>query len=101
MLTRAESAPQYDAFEKKWHYYEKIAAGLVSELPVFHSANILELACGTGACTKLIARLSPRGKITALDSSKEMIRIAQGNIASLGFSNVTFLLGDVENMEDL
>ena len=96
-----ESARQYDAFEKKWHHYEKIARGLLDELPVRKSSTILELACGTGACTKLLAEISQHAKIAAIDSSKEMLGIAQENIASLGFSNVTFVLGEVASLGNL
>ena len=86
-----ESARQYDAFEKKWHHYEKIANDLVKQLPIHGSSKVLELACGTGACTILLAKISIKGKINGIDSSAEMVRIAKENMIDYGLSNVTLL----------
>jgi ubiquinone/menaquinone biosynthesis C-methylase UbiE len=96
-----KSALQYDTFEKKRHHYEKIANDLVNQLPVHGSSKVLELACGTGACTLLLAKISQQAKIIALDSSKEMIGVAKKNIDCLGFSNVEFTVGDVADLENL
>lgn len=95
------SAREYDNFEKKWHHYEKIACHLIDCLEVEPHNKILELACGTGACTLLLANLCKQGEIVAIDQSQNMIDIARENLSSAGYSNATFLLGEVRQLANL
>lgn len=54
--------------------------------------QILDVCCGTGTLTMLIAKkLGHKAKLTGIDSSQEMIRIAQNN-ASKEKLNVNFKL---------
>jgi ubiquinone/menaquinone biosynthesis C-methylase UbiE len=95
------SARQYDAFEKKWHHYEKIATGLIELLEIREDSNLLELASGTGACSKLLGVISKNGTTTGIDSSVEMVRIAKENIAESGLSNVSFVARDVSEIGNI
>jgi ubiquinone/menaquinone biosynthesis C-methylase UbiE len=89
-----ESARQYDSFEKRWHFYGAVADAMLAQLPIKEDSRILELACGTGACTVKVARLASRGQVVALDLSASMLEVAKENIASSGARNVNFVQGD-------
>lgn len=58
-------------------------------------SNVLEAGCGVGAQTIILARNSPKAKITAVDLSEESIRTASGRVSSQGFTNVTFQQTDI------
>ncbi len=71
----------YDMPYEKWaDFIEKNSSG-----------DVLELACGTGNLTKLLAK---RRSVTALDISPEMLRIADGKLRTLG-RRVRFVQGDM------
>ena len=78
------SAWQYDSFEKKWLHYEKIATGLLEQLEIREDSNILKLASGTGACSKLLGAISKNETIIGIDSSVEMVHIAKENMTKSG-----------------
>ena len=96
-----DSARQYDAFEKKWYHYEKIAKGLLKELDICDLSNVLELASGTGACSKLLGTISTKGRITGIDSSPEMVRFSRENMRVSGFSNISYFVGDVSELANI
>ena len=53
--------------------------------------NVLEVGCGAGAFTRLLASRARR--VVALDLSPQMIRLAKSQTA--GHTNIEFLLGDL------
>ena len=55
---------------------------------------ILDAGCGTGWLCRLLAGRVPKGKVTGMDVSDEMIRRARAASAELG--NVSFILGGVD-----
>ena len=63
---------------------------LLRHLP-HHSENVLEIGCGTGEFTRLIA--SRAQKVVAIDLSPEMIRLA--NSQSANYQNIEYVLDDV------
>ena len=78
-------------FNAHWHAEtEAVEAALVSWLAARRSADVLELACGTGLFTRLIA---PRvARLTAIDASTEVIGI---NRARVGADNVAYVQADL------
>jgi len=95
------SANEYNRFEKKWHYYERVAERLVKALPTVSDSNVLELACGTGACTILLSRLAKKGRVTAIERSPAMLKLAKQNVKTARQSNVSFIHGDVRDLSAL
>lgn len=87
--TSEQSAEIYD------HQVEILFAGmaapmrrlLLNELAPFKNSKILELACGTGSATEVVAKFLPDADITATDMSFEYIDYAQKHRA---FDNVTY-----------
>lgn len=96
-----ESARQYDAFEKRWHFYGTVADALIRELPLQADSRILELACGTGACTLKLARIARAGRVVALDFSRDMLAVARENAVAANVSNVSFVEGEVGDLASL
>lgn len=41
-----------------------------------HDATVLDVGCGTGRVTELLAGLVPRGRVLAVDASSEMVELA-------------------------
>jgi malonyl-CoA O-methyltransferase len=58
--------------------------------------NILEIGCGTGFLTALLAKMYPRAKITASDISSEMLTVASEKLSQ--YENVSYVLEDGENL---
>lgn len=59
--------------------------------------NILEIACGTGNWTTVLARRAKQ--VTATDSSESMLKIARDKLSD--FNNVTFVRSDAYRLDDL
>lgn len=61
--------------------------------------NVLDLGSGAGNdCFVTRAIVGETGKVTGLDMTEPMILKARQNCAKLKFSNVEFILGDIEKM---
>ena len=58
--------------------------------------NILEIGCGTGFLTELLAREYPNAQIIATDIAPEMIAIASNKLAD--YSNIKYFVADGENL---
>ena len=58
-------------------------------------ANVLEVGCGVGAQTAILARRSPKTSFHSIDISLESLSAAEEYIHSLGLSNVTFERADI------
>jgi trans-aconitate 2-methyltransferase len=67
------------------------------DLGMKSDSRVLEIGCGNGALTKLIADKTKRGHIFALDISSESIAHAKRNLA--GYQNITHLVTDVRVFE--
>lgn len=61
-------------------------------------SKILEVGCGVGAQTEIIAQKNTDCKIDSIDISKESIIKARRRIKELGISNVKFQISDVNEL---
>lgn len=95
------SAREYDSFEKRWHFYSAVAEEMIRSLPIKRDSRVLELACGTGVCTSILASQAPDGEIVGLDSSQGMIDVARENMLAAGHTNVRFVRGDAGELSNL
>lgn len=66
-----------------------LKAGLKSD------SKVLEIGCGNGGVTKLIAERTKKGKVTAVDISQECIVAAKANLKS--FSNIEYFVTDMSD----
>ena len=67
--------------------YDRLILGFVPN----HCGRALEIGCGTGSFTRLLA--TKANQVAALDLSAEMIRLAQ--LRSINYSNITYQVGDI------
>lgn len=76
--------------KSKWNHNDHYHRFLVDQLPP-HCTNALEIGCGTGAFSRLLADRTDH--VLALDLSPQMIRLAQE--ASTAYANIDFRVADI------
>ena len=57
--------------------------------------RVLEVGCGTGAQTVLLAANNPGAEIVSIDRSPESIELARSRVEAAGYRNVTFAVADL------
>src|SRR6185437_15858924 len=83
-------APEYEA-NSPWPYDEDLRTRLSSALDVFQPrGDVLELACGPGICTGILAVYASR--LDAVDVSPEMLAIAAARVPQ---EHVRFIESDI------
>ncbi len=87
-------APRYDFITRVLSFGQDMSwkNRLVSDLPDSKNAHCLDIACGTGDITFLLAAKYPTGHIVGLDVTEPMIDYAKERNT---FSNITFTLQDM------
>jgi len=70
------AAPHYGRHS---HIQQRVAQSLLKFLPET-ATNILEIGCGDGALTRLLAQKYPKSQLTATDISTAMLAKAQQNL---------------------
>ncbi len=101
MKTPKEISEYYDQYTNKqqqmWHNERHYF--LLEQLKlngVKPNSNILEIGCGIGTMTNLIAPLVPKGQITSTDISPKSIELAKVN--NKKFKNINFIAADSTNL---
>lgn len=61
-----------------------------------HDARVLDVGCGSGWATRLLAEKARSGRVVGIDISDEMIRVAQQQSSSL--KNVEFRVASADNL---
>lgn len=87
--TYAHRYDKHAIIQKKMAYH---LLGQVNTKPT----SILDIGCGTGLLTRLLANKFPDAKITAVDSSARMIALARQKLSN---TNTQFILQDVEKLD--
>jgi arsenite methyltransferase len=93
-----------ESYKTQPGYVEEADLGLGCGLPTEHAGiepgdSVLDLGSGAGNdCFVARAMVGETGKVTGLDFTDEMIEKARSNNSKLGFKNVEFIKGDIENM---
>ena len=99
----AEVAPKYDFITKALSFGQdaRWKQGLLDALPAADAPVCIDLACGTGDLTRMLAAHYPAGRVTGLDLTPEMLAIAddrtpahnvtytEGSMAALPFDNAS------------
>jgi len=68
----------------------------IARMHVSPDALVLDVGCGSGWATRLLAGLAFNGSVTGIDISDEMIRVAGESSCSL--SNIEFQVASVESL---
>ncbi len=68
-------------------------------VPLHAGMDVLDVGCGTGAVTRILAeRVSP-GRVVGLDLSEERLSVARDLAKEQGVSNVEYLRADVRDLD--
>ncbi len=82
-------------YEKASAHQKEWGAKLISELSFKGNERVLDLGCGDGVNTALIAELLPDGEVVGIDASKGMIEAAKPK----GKANLCFMLMDIDEIK--
>ncbi len=75
-----DMATEWDARVATPSFMQRLSEA-VEDLGLERDEHVLDLGCGTGNLTRaLLERLSPRGRVTAVDFSEAMLAVARGKI---------------------
>lgn len=80
---------KYSSAQKTW------AAELVEKLNLKGNEQVLDLGCGDGKISAEIARLVPKGSVTGIDNSEDMIKLAKESYPD---KNLTFRVMDAKEI---
>jgi trans-aconitate 2-methyltransferase len=76
------SAKQYVAFEDE---RTRPVRDLVAALPVAHARSVIDLGCGPGNSTEVLAARYPEAQVVGIDSSPDMITAARQRLPRVSF----------------
>ena len=92
ILEMTWSAKQYVTFEDE---RTRPVRDLVAALPAIEARTVIDLGCGPGNSTEVLAARFPKAVIGGLDSSPDMIAAARGRLPRVQFS-----IGAIEEWTD-
>jgi ubiquinone/menaquinone biosynthesis C-methylase UbiE len=69
----------------------------IQKMQMREDAQVLDVGCGSGWASRLLAQQARRGEVIGIDISDEMIRIATES--STEFANVSFQVGSAEHLQ--
>ena len=94
----SEIAPRYDFVTRALSFWQDSSwkRDLVAALPARQRPFCLDLACGTGDITRLLARRYPEGDVVGLDITEPMLALAR---AQNGDGNVQFINQDMSRLD--
>lgn len=86
----AGSIPDYDAYQSAFHTaFAHELRGLVDDLPLPGDGSVLDVPCGNGFYTEMLAqRLSTDGRLVAVDACDEYLSQTRDRLASTGHVGV-------------
>ncbi len=88
-----------EEFKKRMREYRNFVKFILYELNVTDNSNVLEIGPGPGWITIIMAKENSTLKITGLEISEDMIRVANKNIDDEGVKDrIEFIQGDATNM---
>ena len=76
--------------------HQPVGRQAIEKMSVTEDARVLDVGCGSGWATRLLAEKAKRGQVVGIDISDEMVRIARAS--SDGFLNVEFQLASAESL---
>jgi len=86
-------------YQKSTSEHQKWGRELISKLNLKGWECVLDIGCGDGRLTAEIAQQVPRGAAVGIDSSPEMINLAQKTFPPEEFANLRFQIMDATRLE--
>ncbi len=68
-------------------------------VPLRPGMDVLDVGCGTGAVTRILAERVFPGRVVGIDLSEERLSIARNLAGEQGVSNVEYVRGDVRDLD--
>lgn len=81
-------------YEQNSSAQERAANAVFAKLVLRGDEHILDIGCGDGKVTAMMAALVPKGMVTGIDSSPEMIAFARSRFPAFKYPNLNFEQGD-------
>lgn len=89
-------------FKKRMKEYENFAKFFLSELGLKNASKVLEIGPGPAWITIVLAQENPSLKITGLEISEDMIKVARKNVKEAGIKGcIEFIQGSVSDMNEI
>jgi trans-aconitate 2-methyltransferase len=85
-----------EAYKKASNHQKEWGKKIISEFRFSGNEHILDLGCGDGVLTAQLAELVPHGFVLGIDSSRDMIAVAQ----KLRKPNLAFKLQDINTLNN-
>jgi trans-aconitate methyltransferase len=85
-------------YERNSSAQERAADAVIARLHLRGDEHILDIGCGDGKITAKMAALVPRGRVTGVDSSPEMIDFAANRYPPTKCHNLKFEQADAQNL---
>ena len=82
--------------ESMEHGHRPVGEQAIAAMQVGPSARVLDVGCGSGWATRLLAEHAPQGRVTGIDISDEMVRLARDS--SQSFPNVDYEVASAEEL---
>lgn len=82
-----------------WHALWPQPGKVLTDLGIESWMIVIDLCCGDGLFTALLAGMARR--VVGIDLDPEMVRMAQTRVAAAGVTNCTFIVGDAYNVATL
>ena len=94
----SEVAPRYDFITRALSFWQDASwkRDLINSLPAYEAPLCVDIACGTGDISFLLADKYPRGRIVGLDIARPMLDIARRRNTR---RNISFINQDMGRLE--
>jgi len=83
---------------KALRFFPESAKHMAALLGLRGDERVLDVACGTGHASLAIARMLPKGRVTAVDFSAGMLDQARQKAASMKIRNIDFAERDMQDL---
>lgn len=74
------------------------AKEIIPKLELKGTESVLDIGCGDGKITALLASYLPHGKVVGVDSSEEMVALARKTFPNCHYPNLSFLRMDAREL---
>jgi ubiquinone/menaquinone biosynthesis C-methylase UbiE len=98
-LNNSAQAQEMQRLDYKSQVLQVIEAKIWRDAGLTAEMRVLDLGCGTGSVSQSIAQFLTSGSIVGIDRSPTMIAAAQSHIPSSHLTNLTFQIGNSENLD--
>ena len=85
-------------YAKNSHNQLQWAKELIPKLKLKENEALLDIGCGDGKITVELAKNLPKGRAVGIDSSAQMIQLAQNNFPKQNYPNLDFQLIDARKL---